>query len=133
MDSRGLLILSEDGVLAKALIGPVSALDKEYLVLVEGKITEQKIKLLRHGLELDGRKLRPAKVDLIGEQRLRFVLREGRNRQIRRMCEAVTLDVLDLFRVRIGLLHLGDLPEGQWRPLTAGERAALIEDAAQTG
>jgi 23S rRNA pseudouridine2604 synthase len=64
---------------------------------------------------------------------LRFVLREGRNRQIRRMCEAVTLDVLDLFRVRIGPLHLGDLPEGQWRPLTAGERAALIEDAAQTG
>jgi 23S rRNA pseudouridine2604 synthase len=133
MDSRGLLILSEDGVLAKALIGPESALDKEYLVLVEGKITEQKIKLLRHGLELDGRKLRPAKVDLIGEQRLRFVLREGRNRQIRRMCEAVTLDVLDLFRTRIGPLDLGDLPEGHWRPLTTSERAALIEAATQTG
>jgi 23S rRNA pseudouridine2604 synthase len=129
MDSRGLLILSEDGVLAKALIGPDSALDKEYLVLVEGKITEQKLALLRHGLSLDDRKLRPAGVDVIGEQRLRFVLREGRNRQIRRMCEAVTLDVLDLLRTRIGPLHLGDLPEQGWRPLMAEERAALIRDA----
>ncbi|MBC6980887.1 pseudouridine synthase [Caulobacter sp. 17J80-11] len=126
LDSRGLLILSEDGVVAKAVIGPTSELDKEYLVRVSGPITERKIGLLRHGLELDGRKLKPAKVTLIGEQRLRFVLKEGRNRQIRRMCELVDLRVVDLHRVRVGPLKLGDLPEGMWRPLTAEERAALI-------
>jgi 23S rRNA pseudouridine2604 synthase len=126
LDSRGLLILSEDGVLAKALIGPASTLDKEYRVFVMGEITEAKLTLLRHGLELDGRKLRPAEVEVIADQRLRFVLREGRNRQIRRMCELVELKVVDLFRVRVGGLTLGDMPEGRWRPLSAQERDALI-------
>jgi 23S rRNA pseudouridine2604 synthase len=126
MDSRGLLILSEDGVLAKALIGPQSELDKEYLVRVRGAVTDDRVRLLRHGLELDGRKLKPAKVTLAGEQRLRFVLKEGRNRQIRRMCELVGLEVIDLQRQRVGPLKLGDLPEGRWRPLTAEEREALI-------
>jgi 23S rRNA pseudouridine2604 synthase len=127
MDSRGLLILSEDGVLAKAVIGPYSELEKEYLVQVEGAITEKKLKLLRHGLELDGRKLKPAQVTVVEPERLRFILKEGRNRQIRRMCEAVGLAVVDLFRLRIGPIDLGDLPEGCWRPLTAGERAAIVQ------
>ncbi|HYG26862.1 MAG TPA: pseudouridine synthase [Caulobacteraceae bacterium] len=126
MDSRGLLILSEDGVVAKAVIGPASELEKEYLVEVTGEITDRKIRLLRHGLQLDGRQLKPAKVNLVGRQKLRFVLKEGRNRQIRRMCELVELEVVDLFRTRIGKITLGDLPEGQWRPLTAEERQALI-------
>ncbi|MES1203027.1 MAG: pseudouridine synthase [Pseudomonadota bacterium] len=125
-DSRGLLLLSEDGVLAKALIGPESTLEKEYLVRVVGDLTEEKLTLLRHGLELDGKKLRPAQVDALTPAKLRFILREGRNRQIRRMCELVELDVIDLFRTRIGPLMLGDLPEGKWRPLLAAERAALI-------
>ena len=126
MDSRGLLILSQDGVLAKALIGPASTLEKEYRVFVMGEITDAKLALLRHGLELDDRKLRPAEVEVIADQRLRFVLKEGRNRQIRRMCELVELKVVDLFRVRVGGLTLGDMPEGRWRPLTTTERAALI-------
>ena len=126
MESRGLLVLSEDGVLAKALIGPSSGLEKEYRVFVMGDVTEEKLALLRHGLELDERKLRPAEVDLIADQRLRFVLKEGRNRQIRRMCEQVELKVVDLFRVRVGGLTLGDMPEGHWRHLTQQERAALI-------
>jgi 23S rRNA pseudouridine2604 synthase len=126
MDSRGLLLLSEDGVVAKAVIGPQSELEKEYLVVVKGQITDAAIKRLRHGLSLDGRDLKPAKVTFAGEQRLRFVLKEGRNRQIRRMCDLVGLDVVDLLRVRIGPLQLGDLPEGRWRVLTAGERRALV-------
>ena len=126
MDSRGLLLLSEDGVLAKAVIGPESALDKEYLVRVTGQITEGKLKQLRHGLRLDGRQLKPAKVTVITDQQLRFVLTEGRNRQIRRMCDLVGLTVTDLFRVRIGPLLLGDLPEGRWRALTVDERGALL-------
>ncbi len=127
MDSRGLLLLSNDGVLAKAVIGPQSALDKEYRVRVTGQIAEAKLARLRHGLSLDGRKLKPAKVGVISGQTLRFVLTEGRNRQIRRMCEQVGLHVVDLQRVRIGPLRLDDLPEGRWRPLRPEERAALIE------
>ena len=127
MDSRGLLLLSEDGVLAKAVIGPASELDKEYRVQVAGEVTEKKLDLLREGLELDGRRLKRARVDLIGDNRLRFILKEGRNRQIRRMCELVGLEVIDLLRVRIGPLRLGALPEGKWRILTERERSALIE------
>jgi 23S rRNA pseudouridine2604 synthase len=125
-DSRGLLLLSEDGVLARALIGEESKLDKEYLVVVRGQINEKKLSLLRHGLQLDGRQLKPAKIGVIEPQRLRFILNEGRNRQIRRMCELVELDVVDLLRVRIGPLDLGALPEGKWRALTANERDTLI-------
>ena len=125
-DSRGLLLLSEDGVLAKAIIGPESEVDKEYVVTVAGKVTREKLQKLRHGLELDGRRLKPAKVTLQDVQVLRFVLNEGRNRQIRRMCELVDLEVTDLIRVRIGSLLLGDLPEGKWRHLTAQERDALV-------
>jgi len=125
-DSRGLLLLSSDGVVAKAVIGPQSDLDKEYLVRVEGDITEKKLKILRHGLMLDGRQLRPAYVSRMESFRLKFILREGRNRQIRRMCDMVDLEVIDLIRVRIGPLKLDNLPEGRWRMLTDEERAALV-------
>jgi 23S rRNA pseudouridine2604 synthase len=128
-DSHGLLLLSEDGVLAKAVIGPESKLDKEYLVRVAGRIDERKLALLRHGLMLDGRKLKPAKVSIVEPQLLRFVLIEGRNRQIRRMCELIELEVTDLKRIRIGPLSLGDLPEGKWRALTNAERDAMVRAA----
>lgn len=128
--SRGLLLLSDDGVVAKAVIGPASTLDKEYRVAVIGEITPKKLGLLRHGLELDDHKLKPAEVEIISDQRLRVVLREGRNRQIRRMCDLVDLKVVDLFRVRIGPLTLGDMPEGCWRPLTAEERGLLVDTSA---
>lgn len=132
-DSRGLLLLSEDGVLAKAVIGPDSVLEKEYLVRVRGDVTESRIRKLRHGLELDGRKLKPAKVTAIKGGVLRFILQEGRKRQIRRMCQLVELDVLDLLRVRIGRVRLDNVPEGKWRVLTEVERASLISDAAPLG
>ena len=125
-DSRGLLLLSSDGVVAKAVIGPESELDKEYLVRVTGDITEKKLKILRHGLMLDGRQLKPAYVSRMESFRLKFILREGRNRQIRRMCEMVDLEVIDLIRVRIGPLKLDNLPEGKWRMLTPEERALLV-------
>ncbi|MBX3431694.1 MAG: rRNA pseudouridine synthase [Hyphomonadaceae bacterium] len=126
-DSRGLLLLSEDGVLAKAAIGEESKLDKEYLVGVRGQINERKLAWLRHGLELDGKKLKPATIDVVEPWRIRFILNEGRKRQIRRMCELVELEVVDLLRTRIGPLWLGDLPEGRWRALTAAERDALVK------
>ncbi len=128
-DSRGLLLLSTDGVLAKAVIGPDSRLDKEYIVRARGPLDARGLSLLRHGLELDGRRLKPAKVAIVEDGVLRFILTEGRKRQIRRMCAAVSLEVLDLQRIRIGPLHLGDLPEGRWRLMRTEERAALLAAA----
>lgn len=124
--SRGLLLLSSDGVVAKAVIGPESRLTKEYRIRVRGEVTPEAVALLRHGLELDGRRLKPAGVFDRGKGRLKFVLSEGRNRQIRRMCELVGLRVIDLERTRIGPIALGDLEEGRWRHLTSDEREALI-------
>jgi 23S rRNA pseudouridine2604 synthase len=126
MDSRGLLILSKDGVVAKAVIGPASELEKEYLVRLDAPVDDRALGLLRHGLELDGRQLKPAKVSRLEPQQLRIVLTEGRNRQIRRMCDLVGLAVTDLFRVRVGPLRIAGLPEGRWRVLTAEEREALV-------
>jgi len=122
IDSTGLLILTQDGRVAKQLIGDDSQVDKEYLVRVEGRLDERGLALLNHGLELDGRKLRPAQVSWQNEDQLKFILREGRKRQIRRMCELVGLRVVGLKRVRIGQVRLGHLPMGQWRPLQPNEQ-----------
>jgi 23S rRNA pseudouridine2604 synthase len=123
IDSTGLLVLTQDGRIAKRLIGHEAAVEKEYLVRVRrrGPLRAVALDLLRHGLELDGVKLRPAKVSWQNEEQLRFVLREGRKRQIRRMCELVGLEVIGLKRVRIGSVVLGGLPVGQWRLLRPQE------------
>lgn len=122
IDSQGLLLFTQDGRIAKKIIGEETKLEKEYIVRVEGKLPAEKLKLLNHGLSLDGKPLKPAKVEWINEDQLRFVLREGKKRQIRRMCEAVGLKVTGLKRVRIGNLRLGKLPEGKWRFLEEDER-----------
>jgi 23S rRNA pseudouridine2604 synthase len=122
IDSQGLLLFTQDGRLARQIIGEHGKLEKEYLVRVNGDLPEDQLQLLRHGLWLDGKPLKPAKVEWINREQLRFVLTEGRKRQIRRMCESVGLKVLGLKRVRIGKLRLGNLPEGKWRFLQANER-----------
>jgi 23S rRNA pseudouridine2604 synthase len=122
IDSTGLLVFTQDGRVAKHLIGHDSDVEKEYLVRVEGKLSGEGLARLRHGLELDGVALRPAKVSWQNEDQLRFVLREGRKRQIRRMCELVGLTVVGLKRVRTGGVPLGALPVGQWRYLRPDER-----------
>ncbi|MBP6901304.1 MAG: rRNA pseudouridine synthase [Burkholderiaceae bacterium] len=126
IDSTGLLVLTQDGRIAKALIGDDSRVEKEYLVRVRhlqpGPLPPEQLALLQYGLSLDGRQLKPAKVSWANEDQLRFVLREGRKRQIRRMCQAVGLEVLGLKRVRIGSVVLGKLPPGQWRYLGPHER-----------
>jgi len=121
IDSQGLLVLTQDGRVAKQLIGEHSDLEKEYLVRVGGQITEAQISKLCFGLELDGKQLRRAKVRQLNPEQLQIVLREGKKRQIRRMCEAVGLPVNGLKRVRIGELRLGKLAEGQWRFVKAVE------------
>lgn len=122
IDSTGLLVLTQDGRVARHLIGEDSSVEKEYLVRVEGALSDEGMKKLNHGLELDGVTLKPAKVSWQNEDQLRFVLREGKKRQIRRMCELVGLHVVGLKRVRIGSVNLGKLPLGQWRYLRADER-----------
>jgi 23S rRNA pseudouridine2604 synthase len=115
IDSQGLLLFTQDGRLAKKIIGEESRVEKEYIVRVQGNLPADKLQLLRGGLELDGRPLKAAQVEWINRDQLRFVLREGRKRQIRRMCDLVGLKVVGLKRVRIGKIKLGDLPEGKWR------------------
>ena len=121
IDSQGLLLFTQDGRIAKQIIGEDSGVEKEYIVRVQGNLPPEKLKLLRHGLSLDGKALKPAEVEWINDDQLRFVLREGKKRQIRRMCEIVGLTVKGLKRVRIGQIRLGKLPEGKWRFLEDGE------------
>lgn len=121
IDSQGLLLFTQDGRLAKKIIGEESRVEKEYIVRVRGQLSDDGLRLLRAGLALDGRSLKPAQVEWINRDQLRFVLREGRKRQIRRMCDLVGLKVVGLKRVRVGNIKLGDLPEGKWRFLKSDE------------
>lgn len=115
IESQGLLVLTQDGRIAKQLIGENSDIEKEYLVRVDGTATAAQLEQLSFGLELDGKALKPAKVRQLNPEQLQFILREGKKRQIRRMCEAVGLNVTGLKRVRVGELRLGKLAEGEWR------------------
>ena len=121
IDSAGLLVLTQDGTIARALIGPNSQMEKEYHVGIDGEITPAIIEQLRHGLILDGRPLRPARINHTRPGQLEFVLTQGRKRQIRRMCELVGLRARTLVRVRIGQVLLDKLQRGQWRHLANGE------------
>ena len=121
IDSTGLLVLTQDGRVARQLIGEDRAVDKEYLVRVRGVVTDQVLQLLRHGLSIEGEALLPAEVEQINQDQLRFVLREGKKRQIRKMCRMVELHVVGLKRVRIGQVRLGKLELGKWRFLRPGE------------
>ena len=131
IDSIGLLVLTQDGRVARQLIGEDSEMEKEYLVRVsygpesvnvQAAFPAERLALLCHGLSLDGQPLRPAQVSWQNPEQLRFVLKEGKKRQIRRMCEQVGLFVTGLKRVRIGRVNLGHLPIGQWRYLMPHEQ-----------
>ena len=131
IDSIGLLVLTQDGRIARQLIGEDSGMDKEYLVRVtygdtaadvQKNFPAAELARLRYGLSLDGQALKPAQIEWQNAEQLRFVLREGKKRQIRRMCEQVGLKVVGLKRIRIGRVMLGNLPVGQWRYLGPTER-----------
>jgi 23S rRNA pseudouridine2604 synthase len=135
IDSIGLLVLTQDGRVARQLIGEDSDMEKEYLVRVtyatpQGDVVSDvqaafpaaQLARLRHGLVLDGQPLKRAQVEWQNPEQLRFVLTEGKKRQIRRMCELVGLKVVGLKRIRIGRVLLGQLPVGQWRYLAPNER-----------
>ncbi len=125
MDSDGLLIMTNDGELTYALTHPRHVIDKTYLVTINGQISDSALYKLRNGIVLDGRKTAPAVVEEVGGDNqvtiLKFIIHEGRNRQIRRMLEAVNKKVLRLQRIKIGNLTLGHIPEGRWRYLSQAE------------
>lgn len=133
MDSEGLVLLTDDGDLTQRLTHPSQEHEKEYLVLVEGHPESHNLQRLREGVALDDGFTWPADVTVLGQEPegtwLRFIIHEGRKRQLRRMCQAVGHPVRRLIRVRIGPLRLGELPVGQYRPLTE-EECALLRKAA---
>lgn len=122
IDSQGLLVLTQDGRVARQLIGADSTVEKEYLIWVEGDMGEDTLNRLREGLSLDGKRLKRAGIKKMDDHHLQFTLTEGRKRQIRRMCELVDLDVTRLMRVRIGNVRLENLPVGKWRYLRQDEQ-----------
>jgi 23S rRNA pseudouridine2605 synthase len=128
--TEGLLLLTNDGDLAHHLTHPRFGVDKEYLAVVEGAPTPAEVRRLREGVELEDGRTAPARVALAPPNQLRITIHEGRNRQVRRMCDAIGHPVQRLVRTRIGPLADRRLPPGRWRPLTPGEVRALEEAAA---
>ena len=129
MDSEGLLILTNNGGLTHRLTHPSFGVPKEYLVEVEGEPTAGDVRRLRDGIELEDGMTAPARVSTVAPSLLRIVIHEGRNRQVRRMCEAVGHPVVRLVRTRIGPLTDPTLGPGSWRPLTIDEVRALASAA----
>lgn len=132
-DSEGLLILTNDGSFANALTHPKHNFAKVYRVTVRPSVNDEMLERLRNGIEIDGRKTAPCEVNVITEEEgrvvLEFILREGRNRQIRKMCEAVGLEVARLKRISIGPVKLGMLKTGKTRRLTDNEVKKLLRSS----
>lgn len=121
MDSEGLLLLTDDGEFANQLTHPRHEIPKIYHVTLSKVLTKEELAALRAPMELDGYRLQPVTVKKLAPDTIQMNLFEGRNRQIRRMCESAGLKVLRLQRIAIGDLSLGDLPLGKWRELTSDE------------
>lgn len=124
-ETTGLLLLTNDGTLVNQIIHPSSESEKEYEATFFIPIPEGALHKLREGVKLDGQETLPAKVRKIAPAKMRIILREGRNRQVRRMCQKIGFPVKNLKRVRIKNLWLGDLPLGEWRYLTPTEVTSL--------
>jgi 23S rRNA pseudouridine2605 synthase len=130
LDTEGLLLLTNDGELTHRLTHPSFGVDKEYVAHVVGAPTRAELRVLREGVELDDGPTAPAQVALVAPEVIRIVIHEGRNRQVRRMCEAIGHPVQRLVRTRIGPLADRRLKPGHWRPLTVDEVRALERAAA---
>ena len=130
-DSEGLLLLTNDGAFANAMTHPAKHIPKTYRVTVRPKISDEQLTALREGIIIDGKKTLPAEVTVITKEEgrvvLEIVLHEGRNRQIRKMCEALDLEVARLKRTAIGTIKLGMLQQGKWRNLTEIELNKLMK------
>ncbi len=128
-DSEGLLLMTDDGAFANRIAHPSGKIRKVYMVMLAGKIENRQLDALRAMRVLEGQPIRPVEITLVERSetasKVRFVLTEGKNRQIRRMCEAEGLSVMQLRRTQLGPLHLGNLESGSYRRLTETERSEL--------
>ena len=127
-DSKGLILFTNDGIFSRKIIGEESECEKEYYVKLEGNISDGVLKKLEFGISLDGKKLKPAIVKRVSKNSFNIILKEGRNRQIRRMCEKVGFEVILLKRLRISNIYLNDLQEGKFEYLTKDEINSILNN-----
>lgn len=127
-ESKGLILFTNDGVFSRKIIGESSECEKEYYVKLEGNISDGALKKLEFGISLDGKKLKRAIVKRISKNSFNIILKEGRNRQIRRMCEKVGFEVILLKRLRISNIYLNDLQEGKFEYLTKEEINSILNN-----
>ena len=127
-DSKGLILFTNDGVFSRKIIGEESECEKEYYVKIEGNISDGALKKLEFGISLDGKKLKRAIVKRVSKNSFNIILKEGRNRQIRRMCEKVGFEVILLKRLRISNIYLNDLQEGKFEYLTKDEINSILNN-----
>ena len=127
-DSKGLILFTNDGVFSRKIIGEESECEKEYYVKLEGNISDGALKKLEFGISLDGKKLKPAIVKRVSKNSFNIILKEGRNRQIRRMCKKVGFEVILLKRLRISNIYLNDLQEGKFEYLTKDEINSILNN-----
>ena len=127
-DSKGLILFTNDGIFSRKIIGEESECEKEYYVKLEGNISDGALKKLEFGISLDGKKLKPAIVKRVSKNSFNIILKEGRNRQIRRMCEKVGFEVILLKRLRISNIYLNDLQEGKFEYLTKNEINSILNN-----
>lgn len=132
MDTGGILILTDDGVLAHHLMHPRFGVEKTYVAEVEGQLSDEVIDRLASGVRLEDGPTAPARVRRRGRSSLEVTIHEGRNRQVRRMCEAVGFPVISLERIAFGPLKMEGLDRGQWRRLETDE-VALLTGSIETG
>ncbi len=125
-DSKGLILFTNDGIFSKKIIGENSECEKEYYVELNDNILDGALKKLEFGISLDGKKLKPAIVKRVSENSFNIILKEGRNRQIRRMCENVGFEVILLKRIRIAKIYLNELKEGDFEYLTKEEIDSIL-------
>lgn len=127
-DSKGLILFTNDGIFSRKIIGENSDCEKEYYVKLNDNISDGALKKLEFGISLDGKKLKPATVKRVSKNSFNIILKEGKNRQIRRMCEKVGFEVILLKRIRIAEIYLNELKEGDFEYLTKEEINSILNN-----
>ena len=125
-DTEGLLLLTNDGEFSNKVMHPRNKIKKTYIVTTDTNVTNEQLEKLRNGVDIGDYITRPAKIKRIGNEKVQIIISEGKNRQVRRMCDSVGINLLNLRRIQVGNILLGNLQSGKYRYLTAKEKNELI-------